>query len=297
MGTGLGCSGYETTGNWYKGNAHLHTTASDGGATAAEAARLYAEAGYDFLFRTDHWAASDMAGEAEEAPLLWLDGVELDGPDDHGTYYHVACLGKVAGIERGMGLTAAMGAAREQGALTVLAHPHWSGNGPADALRHDFDGVEIYNHVCRWLNGKGDGLVHWEAMLRSGRNALAFAVDDAHLRPEHPGYNGGWIVVNAREREADALLAALRAGRFYSSCGPDFHAIRRDGGRVSVETSSVAFIRLVGPGSEGARIGSFEGELFTEASFDLPPEWAYAYVEIEDAHRRRAWTNNLLATP
>ena len=190
MGTGLGCSGYDTTGNWYKGNTHLHTTASDGGATAAEAARLYAKAGYDFLFRTDHWAASDVAGEAEEAPLLWLDGVELDGRDDHGTYYHVACLGKVAGIERGMGLTAAMAAAREQGALTVLAHPHWSGNGLADALRHDFDGVEIYNHVCRWLNGKGDGLVHWEAMLRklqAGEMTFAFFKEITFGSQEYEG--------------------------------------------------------------------------------------------------------------
>ena len=59
-----------------------------------------------------------------------------------------------------------------------------------DPLRHGFDGVEIYNHVCRWLNGKGHGLCYWDAMLQHQPNLLGFAVDDAHLRPEHPGWNG-----------------------------------------------------------------------------------------------------------
>jgi hypothetical protein len=45
----------------------------------AELEQLYSLAGYDFLFRTDHWVASDVAVEQHAASLLWLDGVELDG--------------------------------------------------------------------------------------------------------------------------------------------------------------------------------------------------------------------------
>jgi hypothetical protein len=192
-----------------------------------------------------------------------------------------------------MGLTAAMHAAREQGAMLLLAHPHWSGNTLRDAMRYGFDGVEVYNHVCRWLNGKGAGAVYWTAMLDRQADTLGFAVDDAHLRPEHPGWNGGWIVASAAERTPEAIEAAIRAGRFYSSCGPEFHSIEADDGHVSVATSPVAFARLVGPASLGKRIGSFDGELTTEASFDIPPDWAWAYLEIEDPHGRRAWTNTL----
>ncbi|HUS93343.1 MAG TPA: CehA/McbA family metallohydrolase [Phycisphaerae bacterium] len=285
---------YDTSGQWLKGNVHIHSTASDGGKTFAELAKMYARAGYDFLFRTDHWVCSDVAADAADYPLLWLDGIELDGQDARGRWFHVVGLGRVTNIEREMGLDAAMAAVRSQGALLVLAHPHWCGNTMDDALRGGFDGVEVYNHVCHWLNGKSGGGAYWSAMLDRDRGVLAFAVDDAHLRPEHPGWNGGWIVVNAPSRTAEAIAAAVRAGRFYCSCGPEFHSIDARDGQVRVATSPVAFARLVGPGWLGRRAGAFDGQTLTEATFELPEDWAWAYVEIEDPLGRRAWTNTLV---
>ena len=285
---------YDTRGIWCKGNTHVHSTASDGAKTFAELARMYAEKGYDFLFRTDHWVASDAAAEAEDAPLIWLDGIEIDGRDDAGSAYHVVCLGSFTGMTREMGLAAALEAAREQGGLLVLAHPHWMGNSQEEALSWRFDGVEVYNHVCRWLNGKGGGAVHWSSMLERFPGTLAFAADDAHLRPEHPGWDGGWIVVNVPDRSREAIFQAVRAGNFYSSCGPEFHAIEHDGTSVLIRTSPVQFARMAGPGSLGKRLGSFDGVPLTEAAFELPQDWAYCYLEIEDAHGRRAWTNPLL---
>jgi hypothetical protein len=284
---------YETKGNWYKGNTHIHSTASDGGKTFAELAEMYAAEGYDFLFRTDHWVVSDVGDEGAGDPLLWLDGMEIDGHDHSGAMYHAVCLGTFAGLEREMGFVAALEAARAQGGISILAHPHWMGNSFADALRWSFDGVEIYNHVCRWLNGKGDGRAYWSAMLDRTPNTLGFAVDDAHLRPEHPGWNGGWIMVNAPVCSQEAILDAIRAGRFYSTCGSEFYAIECDGNRVHVETSPVQFVRLVGPAHRGQRIGSFDGIRYREATLDIPPDWPYAHLEIEDERGRRAWTNTL----
>ncbi len=74
---------------------------------------MYAGAGYDFLCRTDHCVTSAAATEAEDYPVLWLDGIELDGHDDGGAYYHVACLGTFTGITRDMGFMAALRVARE----------------------------------------------------------------------------------------------------------------------------------------------------------------------------------------
>jgi hypothetical protein len=167
------------------------------------------------------------------------------------------------------------------------------GNSFADALRWEFDGCEIYNHVCRWLNGKGEGLAHWNAMLERSPNVLGVAVDDAHIRPEHPGWNGGWVVVNAAERSREAIVEAIRAGRFYSSCGPGFYSFSWDGRSVHIETSPVQFARLVGPAHWGKRVGSFDGQLRSEVSFEVPQTWPYAYIEIEDTQGRRAWTNAL----
>ncbi|NLE99827.1 MAG: CehA/McbA family metallohydrolase [Anaerolineales bacterium] len=288
---------YDLTGTWYKGNTHVHSVASDGGKTAEELARMYASEGYDFLFRTDHWVVSDVASETTDYPLLWLDGVELDGSDYAGSFYHVACLGVAASqapeISREMGFVPALEAVRAAGALLVLAHPHWSGNSIAEACRWAFDGVEVYNHVCHWLNGKSSGSVHWNGMLENHPNTLAFSTDDTHLRPEHPGWNGGWVMVNAGACTREAVLDALRRGNYYSTQGPEFHHIAVHGDRVEVCTSPVRFVRAVGPAYRGSRLGSFDGQLIESAEVSISTDWAYTYLEIEDAMGRRAWTNPL----
>ncbi len=289
---------YNLSGNWYKGNTHLHSTASDGGKTFDELAEMYASHGYHFLVRTDHWVFSDVAQDPVSYPLLWLDGVELDGEDETGAMFHVACLGKLDGAavkeaRQAGGFSAALQAAKAQGALLILAHPHWSGNSLEDARRWPFDGVEVYNHVCHWLNGKGSGIVHWDARLRHDVRTLAFCVDDAHLRPEHPGWDGGWLMVNAPAGDPASLLEAIRQGQTYASCGPELYSLEFDGEFLHAQTSPVQFARLAGPGSHGVRVGSFDGQLMTEITLKVPPDWQYVYLEIEDARRARAWTNAL----
>lgn len=261
---------YDTSGQWFKGNTHIHSTASDGGKSFIELADMYAGAGYRFLFRTDHWVCSDVSADENDSPLLWLDGIEIDGVDLTGAYYHVVCLGTPKQLERADDFALNLNKAHEQGALLIAAHPHWCGNSTADCLRYPFDGVEIYNHVCRWLNGKSSGLVHWDAMLQKAADSLGFAVDDAHLTEEHPGWNGGWIVVNIPELTRENILDAIRSGNFYSSRGPEFFSIECDGENVSMTTSPVRYIRLVGPGHRGQRLGTPDGPLLSEARMRVP---------------------------
>jgi hypothetical protein len=286
---------YGGLGRWLKGNTHVHTTRSDGGKSPEEVVALYGNAGYDFLFLTDHWfACLDQGnGRPRRAGPLLLDGIELDGTDDRGSYYHVVCLGTFHGIERNMGLGRALASARDQGGFLILAHPFWTGNSVEEALRHPFHAVEAYNHVCSWLNGKGSGLYHWDAVLEKRPEVLGLAVDDAHISLEHPGWNGGWLMVDAEERTPEAILRALRSGAFYSSCGPVFHAIELRGRSVVCRTSPVAFVRLVGPRHRGERRGSFDGVTLTSVEITVPEDFAYARLEIEDAQGRRAWTNPL----
>ncbi|MFH1006056.1 MAG: hypothetical protein V1800_00975 [Candidatus Latescibacterota bacterium] len=287
---------YNSSGSWHKGNTHIHSTASDGGKTFQELESMYAGAGYDFIFHTDHWVASDIEQVPASSSLIRMDGIELDGKDHGGSHYHVVCLGTFSGITGEMGLVAGMEAARAQGGLLILAHPHWMGNSLEDALRGGFDGVEVYNHVCHWLNGKGDGSVYWNSMLGRFPNTLAFSVDDAHISAAHPGWNGGWIMVNTPERSREAIQKAIRAGHFYSSCGPEIHTIEYDGSHVSVAVSPARFVRLVGPSHAGNRVGSFDGKLITKATLEVPPEWLFAYLEVEDAQGRLARTNPLFVT-
>jgi hypothetical protein len=284
---------YSMTGRWWKGNTHIHSTASDGGKTFGELAEMYHAAGYHFLFRTDHWVASNTRSDPNQYPLLWMDGIELDGIDLTGAEFHVVALGSFKELHRGMDFQKGMEAARAQGGILILAHPHWMANTFEDARRWQFDGVEVYNHVCRWLNGKGDGGPYWSAMLAHFPNTLSFSVDDAHITPDHPGWNGGWVMVNADQCNPEHILSALRAGNFYSTCGPLFKSIENYGDEVSIQCSPVKFARLVGPGSKGVRFGSFDGSLLSDVVFKIPRSWEYAYLEIEDQQGQRAWTNPL----
>lgn len=280
-------------GSWFKGNTHVHSTCSDGGKNFVELADIYAGAGYDFLFRTDHRKASDVESDTDKFPLLWLNGIELDGFDEQESFYHVVCLGTFSAAIESMEFAEAMKAAKKQDALMILAHPAWSGNSQGEIMRYGFDGVEIYNHVCRWLNGKSDGMSYWNMMLPQAPATLGFAVDDSHTKEVHPGWNGGWIVINAPELTRDNVMTSIRQGHFYSSTGPDFQAIEFDGTNVTIKTSPVQFVRLVGERWDGERRGSFGGERLTEAAFEINPEWTYMYIEIEDDRGRRAWTNPL----
>lgn len=284
---------YDTSQKWYKGNTHIHSTHSDGGKTIQEIDALYTGAGYDFLFATDHYRPSNFKENRDGLSLLWLDGVEIDGKDLTGASYHVVCLGEVQGIAPRVPFQTALQVAIEQEAITILAHPHWCANTFEDTQRWPYSGVEVYNHVCHWINGKGDGWVYANAMLAQNPNTLVFAVDDAHIRPEHPGWNGGWIQVNAPACTEEVIFAAIRRGNFYASCGPEFRQIRQENGRVQIETSPVQFIRLVGPAWNGVQLGSFEGQVFEQAEFAIPEDWGYAYLEIEDQRGKRAWTNPL----
>jgi hypothetical protein len=130
-------------------------------------------------------------------------------------------------------------------------------------------------------------------MLSQHPGTLAIAADDAHIRPEHPGWNGGWVMVQAPDLTPDAIMPSLRAGRYYSTTGPSFLDITQEGDQVTIHTSPVQFVRLVGSGSRGLRLGGFDGSLITEASFTIPEDWPYAYLDIEDASGHRAWTNTL----
>ena len=52
-------------------------------------------------------------------------------------------------------------------------------------------------------------------------------------------------------------------------------------------------IRLVGADSYGQRMGSFDGQLITDATMEIPEECDNLYIEIEDKLGKQAWSNTL----
>ena len=228
---------YDCSGKWYKGSVHVHTTNSSGGLTVAETTAFYAEAGYDFICITDKMVP--FIGDAgDRYPLLVLDGIEAEGEDDQGSYYHVVCIEGIDGITGDTKLTEVINKVRAQEGILVWAHPHTSNNTVAEGIRHGFHGVEVFNSIAQIAFGKGMGAFHWDASLVHQPDMLGFATDDAHFIKEVPAERGGWIMVNAPELSRDAIMASIRKGNFYSSSGPLFKSISiEQGNRIVAETS------------------------------------------------------------
>jgi len=287
---------YDCSGKWFKGNLHLHTSRSDGNLNSVEASAYYAERGYDFIAVTDHRVPFIGAEVSDELPIMVLDGIEIDGTDHQGSYYHVVCIGGVDGILKDMALMEALEKARSQGSFLIWAHPHWSGNTVADGLRHRFHGMEVYNQASEIATGKGYGAFHWDSVLEQQPDMLGFAMDDNHFGDGYAPQVGGWIMVNALELSPEAIMASIRKGNYYSSIGPDFKSIYIEkGNRVVAETSPIMHTRLIGPPARGKWRGDVEKHNLTEAHFRIPDDWAFARLEIEDAFGRKAWSNPLLS--
>jgi len=286
---------YDCSGNWYKGSVHVHTTNGSGRLSLLEAARFYAEDGYDFICVTDK--RTPIAREAldSELPLLVIDGMELEGNDDQGSFFHVVCIGGVKGMTNGMPLMEAMAFIRSQEGILVWAHPRSTNSTPEEGARHNFDGVEIYNHTNHVVLGVGFAEYHWDAVREKQKNLLGFATDDAHFHERAPGEKGGWIMVNAPELSEPALLSAIKRGNFYSSNGPDFKSIKIEkGNRIVAETSPVVFTRLTGEFPNYKYKGTRELTPMNNTHFRIPDEQSHVRLEIEDENGKIAWSNPLL---
>jgi hypothetical protein len=131
-------------------------------------------------------------------------------------------------------------------------------------------------------------------MLNHNPDFLGFATDDSHFIPDQPYWKGGWIMVNATDCSQQNILKAIRKGNFYSTQGPTFESIEYGDRTVKLETSPVTYVRLIGQRREGKWLHALGGKApLHSAEFELPPDWHYARLEIEDAAGKRAWTNPL----
>ena len=289
---------FAAPGHWLKGNLHTHSTASDGHAAAAAVCRHYHEAGYDFLCITDHflerygYPVTDTTAFTE-AGFTTLLGAEVHVPATrHGDLWHLLAIGLPLGFNPPHMAEDAKTLARrcaDAGAFVVLAHPAWSGLEVEDVLAIDAaHALEVFNLKSAVRTTRGHAGWLWDQCLVRGRELYAIAADDAHF--DDQDWFGGWVQVKAPANAADAILDALKAGRFYASQGPVLEDVARDGERLWVRTSPVVRITALGAGAAQATRG---GERLTEASFDLGPFRKGGFVRVValDQAGKIAWAN------
>jgi hypothetical protein len=297
---------FDQEGVWLRCALHAHTTNSDGEMAPDKLVRHYAWAGYDVLAITDHWVRT---GEPSTDGLLVIPSTELNA--EAGSRYddaHVLALGVSADPQLPEGrFEPVQDVVRwviENGGVPYLAHTYWSG------LRTDqweacegLVGIEVWNAGCELEVGRGDSAVHWDEALERGARLFGIAADDSH----HPGYDSGfaWVWARCRERTQEAVLDALRTGSFYSSTGPELHALEADEASVTVACSPAASVTLVCERRRGARANAGRlgypkdaeilerdaAGLITAVRLRRPVGTPFARIEVADPAGNRAWSN------
>ena len=289
---------FDKSGTFWRGNLHTHTTSSDGAKPVEQVVSAYQQQGYDFVSITDHFMErynypivdttafrtstfTTIIGAELHAPALW-----------HGEIWHILANGLRPDFEPTSpdedGVALARRAAAS-GAFVTVAHPSWYGVSVEDALSIDVaHAIEIYNNTAHYHNDKGDSSALIDQVLMLKRKVHILAVDDAHFA-SRPDFFGGWVHVKSESLDPDSLLAALKAGHFYSSQGPQILDISNEGDQLTIRTSPVQSIYL---SKGGSAVESKRGERLTEATLPLARfKGHYCRITIIDDAGKRAWSN------
>lgn len=296
---------FSLPGRFWRGNLHTHSTLSDGALEPDAVIAAYRNAGYDFMMLSDHfignfnWPIADTRG-LRGNDFTTIIGSELHAPETSaGELWHIVAAGLPLDFppceksETGAELARRAVAA---GAFVGIAHPAWSQLTIEDGRAIDCaHAVEIYNHGCAVECDRGDGWYLLDQLLTEGRRLTAFATDDAHFKTDD--HFGGWVQVKAESLDPDVLLAALKAGAYYSSQGPLIHDIVIGGHEIDISCSPVDTIAvLCGHSRTVQRVG----RAITGASLDLTKlekGWLltrtspWLRVVLIDHAGRRAWSN------
>lgn len=276
---------------YYKLGLHLHSTRSDGSRSPEEIAREYKLDGYDAIALTDHWVYGE-GGTLEGLHIISGCEYNLGESDTISGVMHILSLfaKENPNPPRDASAQAVVDAINSKGGIAVLAHPAWSLNTPAELMAlNGVVGTEVYNAVSdagQSLRPYSDYYI--DICANNGVYTHLLATDDAHA------YDGsdnrlGWIMVRADELSDEALADAIRRGDFYSSEGPELHAVR-DGKRLIIDTSPCEIIgTLSNTCWAWGRV--LRGTDITHFEYEIKDEEKWVRVEARDKNGKRAWSN------
>ncbi len=289
---------------------HMHTTRSDGNATPKNAAKIYNDKGFNVCIFTDHivdWCyggwfdPKDMLDDRELNDFISLPGSELSvallNRYERPIEVHVNALGiKYPMMPAYTGnivseIRENVRRSWDAGAVAQVNHPNflWSFD-YRELLQVDEPYLFELVNADPGCNNYGDlsrpGAEQiWDVLLSNGKRVYGTATDDTHYYYNYqpatssPGY--GWVVCQVAELTPDAVLNALRLGKFYASTGPELESYAVDGRtiKIKVKPQDKQHFRIKFIGRHGRLLHEVEG---LEAEYTIKGDEYYVRVRVGD---------------
>ncbi len=280
---------YGKQSQWFVGDLHMHSDASDGQHEVYELTRKARTLGLDYIAVTNHNNTAENFHLPKVPGLTLIPAVEWTHYKGHMNFFGVQNPFEnsfLANTEEEM-LTL-LGAAIAKGALISVNHPKDEGVPWLWGRDDCFDMVEVWNSVMRPANL--NAIAWWHSLLLQGRRIPLVAGSDYHKdfhvsRFAHPVT---WIY--AESRSPEDLVQALRAGH-------SFAAAKAQGIRLELRADEAMMGDEV-PWHEGLKLryevvgGGFgqrnylvtqdEEILLPAAAGELAvlPSWQFAYLKV-----------------
>ncbi|MBQ3114765.1 MAG: hypothetical protein IJC06_01380 [Clostridia bacterium] len=273
-------------------NLHLHTSESDGWKFPEEAAEIYKNAGYDAVAITDHWKVSN-SGTING--LRILSGVEynINKSDSSVGVYHILGIGQkrqpsIADYPQAQPVIDEI---NRCGGIAVLAHPAWCLNTVEQMKKlRGISAVEIYNSVSDSHQSSRPYAGHFvDTCANSNMIFPLIAADDTHYYDEGDCTKSFIMLECDKDATDDQILSAIKAGKFYSSQGPEIHIIR-DRNDIVINCTPSSRISLFSNLVWGEDYCIREKGV-TQMRHRIAPDEKFIRAEVTDEHGNKAWSN------
>ncbi len=277
----------------FKSSLHIHSTVSDGDFSPEEVIRLYSEAGYDVLAFSDHHKTNPVSTYDGKGMTI-LSGMEIHPIGPRNVIWHLLALGVPEDLPgtypNGQ---AAIDAVTAAGGIVFCAHPNGAFSSHDILQLQGLTGIEVAN-----TNGRFTGREYndqcWNELIAEGWRCSALAVDDMHTACD---LFQNWTMIAAENPSPQALLDALKCGRFYATQGPQFKRLSWKDGVFEAEFSEVVEAFVYGfPGMDIIATPGFPTPETSPriTSLRCRPTEGFRGVlrcRIRDAQNRCAWSN------
>lgn len=302
---------FDTSGNWYKGNLHTHTTLSDGAFSPKKTIELYKARGYDFLSLTDH-RTYFKHDNLKDMGVTLIPGTELDIcelADNHTVHHFVGLQSDINSelptegpikVDTSDDMTidqkgkAFAKHLMDQDMLCIYCHPSWSRVETSDIkpiMTMDGDrpfAIEVFNTAAEHSGRVGHSELYWDQLLRNNIRCFGVATDDTHHMSD---IGGGYVMVNAKSKSHNDIITSLKQGNFYASMGPEIHDFYVEDGIAYVKCSPCSKIHFATYEWQGTTILADINDTLTHASYKLKNDTKYIRIECEDRYGKLAWSN------